>query len=235
MYRYNQTLPGGAITLVGVLGLSYLMPGWVAGLLGLGATHSSLFVWLARQEGIALILFWLVYGAVGFGMLVAAAIGAFAAAVAMMRGLAVVKAWGVRAGQAIAGLLGEFLYWPVQLLSELLWDSFQQRRERLYLFLQEQYELRRMYSEEYANDYPSFRAFQRAYYAHQHGQPATETDPLQRAIKLLGLPQRFTKDDVKRRFNQLIAVLHPDKIGPNEFAPQVIDAYKLICSRKAWQ
>jgi hypothetical protein len=235
MYRNTQTIPGGGLTLLALLALSFLMPGWVAALLGLGSAHAALFAWITRQPGILCIALWLVYGAFGFGMLVAAAIGAYTAGIALMRGLAVVKALGTRASHAMAGLLGELLYWPVQLLSERVWDVVQEQYGRFYAFLREQHELRRMYSEEYAGDYPSFRAFQRAYYAHQRGKSATETDPLQRAIKLLGLPQRFTKDDVKRRFNQLIAVLHPDKIGPNEFAPQIIDAYKLICSRKAWQ
>jgi hypothetical protein len=158
MYRYTQILPGGAITLIGVLGLSFLMPGWIAGLLGLGSAHAALFAWITAHEGIPCIGLWLCYGAIGFCMLVAAAIGAYAACIALMRGLATVKVWGVRAGQAIAGLLGELLYWPVQLLSERLWDALQQKRERLLLFLHEQHELRRLYSEEYANDYPSFRA-----------------------------------------------------------------------------
>ena len=55
------------------------------------------------------------------------------------------------------------------------------------------------------------------------------------AIKLMGLPQRFTRDELKRRFNLLIAAIHPDKVGPNELATQLIDAYKLISERKAWQ
>jgi len=233
MYRDMQ-FPGGGLALLGVLALSFLIPGWVASLLGLSQMHATLVVWMTRHEGIFWIALWLIYGAVGFSILVAAAIGAYAACITLMRGLAMVRAWGVQAGQAIAGLLGELLYWPVQLFSELVWDGLQQQRARLSSFLQEQYELRRMYAEEYANDYPSFRAFERAYNAHKHGQQACETDPLQAAITLMGLPQRFTQEDVKRRFHELI-VVHPDKVGPNGLATQLIDAYKLICSRKAWQ
>ena len=51
----------------------------------------------------------------------------------------------------------------------------------------------------------------------------------------MGLPQRFTKDEAKGRFNLLIMPIHPDKVGPNELATQLIDAYKLICSKKPWQ
>lgn len=241
MYPETQ-IPNGGLTLLGTVALSFLMPGWVAAFLGFGEAHGALLGWMTGHEGIPRIALWLCYGAFGFGMLVGFVIGAYAACIALMRGLAILKAWGVRASQAIAGLLGELLYWPVQLASELVWDKVQERRARLYTFMRQQHELRRMYSEEYADDYPSFRAFQRAYYAHRHGQQASATDPLLQAIKLMGLPQRFTKDEVKRRFNLLIALIHPDKvgpngekIGPNELATQLIDAYKLICSRKAWQ
>ena len=233
MYRETQ-IPGGGLTLLGVIALSFLMPGWVASLLGMGQAHAALFAWMIGHEGIFCIVWWLIYGAIGFGMLVGAAIGAFTAGIALMRGLASLKAWGMRSSQAMAELLGELLYWPVQYVSELLWDVLQQQRARLYAFLQEQYELRRMYREEYAGDYPSFRAFERAYHAHQQGR-VPDTDPLQKAIKLMGLPAQFTKDEVKRRFHQLIAPIHPDKVGPNELATQLIDAYTLICNRKAWQ
>src|SRR5215472_2614804 len=161
MYRYTQILPGGAITLLGVLGLSLLMPGWVSHFLGLGAAHSYLFVWLARQQGIAPILFWLLYGAMGFCMLVAGAIGAYAACIAAMRGLAAVMTWGVRAGQAIAGWLGELLYWPVQLFFELVWDHCLRQVADLEELIRQQHELRRLYREEYAAQYPSYRAFLR--------------------------------------------------------------------------
>ena len=240
MYRDTQTVPGGGLTLLALLALCFVMPWLVAGLLGLGSAHAALFAWITRQPGILCIALWLCYGAFGFCMLVGAAIGAYTAGIALMRGLTVVKAWGVRASVATASFLGALLYWPVQNMFELLWDAFQRHVVQRYFapvaaILSERDELRRMYREEYAGDYPSFRAFQRDYYAHQHGQPATETDPLQGAIKLMGLPQRFTKDEVKRRFNLLIAPIHPDIVGPNGLAPQLIDAYKLICSRKAWQ
>jgi hypothetical protein len=238
MYRYTQILPGGAITLFGVLGLSLLMPGWVAPFLGLGAAHSYLFVWLARQQGIAPILFWLCYGAAGFCMLVAAAIGAYTAFIAAMRGLATVMMWGVRAGQAIAKWLARLLYWPVQLFSELVWDHCLRQAADLEELIRQQHELRRLYREEYAAQYPSFRAFLRDWRALNSGDQTGangEPDPLQNAIKLMGLPQQFTKDELKRRFQKLISAIHPDKVGPNELATQLIAANTLIHQRKAWQ
>jgi hypothetical protein len=228
MYRETQ-IPGGGLTLLGVMALSFLMPVWVAGLLGLSEAHAALVGWMTLQEGIFWIALWLIYGAVGFFMLVGAAIGAVTAAIALMRGLTAATAWVLRSSHTMAEWLGELLYWPVQYASEVLWDALQQQRLRLCTFLHEQHELRRMYSEDYANDYPSFRAFLRAYHARQGDQE------LEHAIKLMGLPQPFTKDDVKRRFDQLIPGTHPDLVGPNQLAPQLIDAYKLIRRRKAWQ
>jgi hypothetical protein len=234
MYPETQ-IPNGGLMLLGAVALSFLLPGWVAAFLGFGAAHAALLNWITLHEGIPLIALWLCYGAFGFGMLVGVAIGTYAACIALMRGLARMKAWGVQAGQAMAGLLGELLYWPVQYASEAVWDEVQERRDRLYTFLRQQHEQRRMYREEYAGDYPSFRAFRRAFYGHKHGQQASTSDPLPQAIRLMGLPLHFTKDDVKQRFNLLIAAIHPDKVGPNELATQLIDAYKLICSREAWQ
>jgi hypothetical protein len=241
MYRDTQTLPGGGFTLFGVIGLSFLTPGWVANALGCAATHAQLLDWIFRQQGILFIVLLLVYGLAGFSILVTAAVGAFTASVALMRALAMVKAWGVRVSVATAGLLGELLCWPVQVLFELLWDALQQHVVQrhvapLLAFLHEQRELRRMYRGGYAADFPSFRAFLRSWRAHQQGeQAASEADRLQKAIRLMGLPKNFTKDELIQRFHKLIAGIHPDKVGPNELATQLIDAYKLISSRKAWQ
>jgi len=42
MYRYSQTLPGGPITLVGIIAVSFLIPGWVANALGFSAANIEL-------------------------------------------------------------------------------------------------------------------------------------------------------------------------------------------------
>jgi len=241
MYRDTQAVPGGGFTLLGVTGLSFLTPGWAANALGCAAAHAQLADWIFRQHGILLIVLLLLYGLGGFIILVGAAVAVVTAVVALMRALSMVKAWGVRASVATASFLGALMYWPVQNLFELLWDALQRHVVQRYFapvaaILNEQDELRRMYREEYAGDFPSFRAFLRSWRAHQEGeQAASDTDPLQKAIRLMGLPKKFTKDDLIQRFHKLIAGIHPDKVGPNELATLLIDAYKLICSRKAWQ
>ena len=47
MYR-TQTIPGGALTLLGILALSFLIPSWTAGTLGLAAPHAHLIGWILR-------------------------------------------------------------------------------------------------------------------------------------------------------------------------------------------
>ena len=88
-------------------------------------------------------------------------------------------------------------------------------------------------SQEYAQDFPSYSAFLRHWRALQAAGQA-KTDPLQQAIRLMGLPEQFTRDDLKARFHTLIGGIHPDRVGPNELAAQLIAANTLIGERKSW-
>ena len=167
----------------------------------------------------------------GFAILLGAAVTVYATGVVLIRGLAAVKKWALRASLAIAKLLGELIFWPVQILIELLQDTF----ERFGQTMAEQRELRRIYREEYANDFPTYRAFARYWRALSDGGPASKPDPYEQAVRLMGLPPDFTRDDLKQRFRILIERIHPDKVGPNELATQLIDAYTLINQHKGWR
>jgi hypothetical protein len=236
MYRYTQTLPGGAITLVGVLALSFLIPGWTASALGWDAAHAQLISWIFRQQGFFCVILLLLYSLSGFGLLVSAGMAIYVASLVLMRTLIAVRGWAVRTSIAAAQGLGELLYWPVQIGGELLWDEYQRRAALLTALWHEQRELRRMYRQDYAGDFPSYRAFLRHWRAlRKREQAASEADPLEQAIRLMGLPENFTRDDLKQRFRTLIDRIHPDKAGPNELAAQLIAAYTLICKRKNWR
>jgi hypothetical protein len=50
----------------------------------------------------------------------------------------------------------------------------------------------------------------------------------------MGLTEPFTRDDLRQRFRTLIAGIHPDRVGPNELAAQLIAANTLISERKNW-
>jgi hypothetical protein len=72
MYRYSQTLPGGPITLVVIIALSFLIPGWAAGALGFSAVNAQLVDWIFQHQGISCIALLLLYSLLGFAMLVGA-------------------------------------------------------------------------------------------------------------------------------------------------------------------
>ena len=118
--------------------------------------------------------------------------------------------------------------------------------------LRERRELRRLYRDDFARDFPTFRAFLHFYRAVANGEDpeywgdypwsqrwrtretASGIDPYKAAIRLLGLPAGFTRDDLKQRYKILIKGSHPDLVGPNGLAPQLNTAYALIKERKGW-
>ena len=51
MYRTPQ-FPGGVLTLLGVIVLSFLVPGLTARAVGLNASHAQLVVWILSQHGL---------------------------------------------------------------------------------------------------------------------------------------------------------------------------------------
>ena len=117
MYRYSQTLPGGPITLVGIIVLSFLVPGWVANALGFGAANAQLVDWILSHRVISCIALLLVYGLGGFVLLVGAGMAVFVAYVVLIRALIAVRNWAVRASiAAIRSCSGALLYWSLRIV-----------------------------------------------------------------------------------------------------------------------
>jgi hypothetical protein len=233
MYRYSQTLPGGPITLVGIFALSFLTPGWVANALGFSALNALVASWIFAHQGIFFVALLLLYGLGGFALLVVAGMAVYAAYLVLTRSLVAVRNWAMRTSIAAARLLWLLVSWPVRVLGELLLDQFQRLTANLATWWHKQQELRRLYREEYASDFPSYCAFLRHWRALQAAEQA-KTDPLRQAIRLMGLPEDFTRDDLRQRFRTLIAGIHPDRVGPNELAAQLIAANTLINERMKW-
>jgi hypothetical protein len=226
-----------------ILALSFLTPGWVAGAVGLAGPHAHLLDWIATQKGLFCLILWLAYGPAGFCVLLAAAVAVGGAGLAALRGLRNAKAWALRTSVTIAWLLASAMVWLAQILGEWLWDIYATQLVRVAEWGYEQRELRRLYREEYAAAFPSFRAFLRFYRKIADGDDPdasgkrtnqAATDPVEAAIRLMGLSEGFGKDDLKRRFRTLIARIHPDKVGPNELATLLVDAYALIKERRGW-
>lgn len=233
MYRYSQTLPGGPITLVGILAVSFLVPGWAADALGFRAANVQLVEWIFRQQSIAFIALFLLYGLGGFALLAGSAMALYVGYFALLRAVVAVKNGAARISVATAQLLGALLCWAPEIVAELLCSQIQSGIAKLTAHRQERRQLRQIYRQDYTEDFPSFRAFLRHWRALQATNQA-KTDPLQQAIRLMGLPEHFTRDDLKQRFRTLITGIHPDRVGPNELAAQLIAANTLICERKRW-
>jgi hypothetical protein len=235
----------GATALV-ILVLSFLIPGWTGRALGLAGPLARLLDWMTAQEGLLCLVLWLAYGLIGFLILLAIAAAIGGTGLALLWGLRKVKAWALRASVALARLLGLAMLWLGQILREWLWDLYATQLIRFAQWRYEQRELRRLYREEYAADFLSYRAFLRFYRAIENGEDANAQrggrhhggqaapDPVEAAIRLLGLPENFTSDDLKRRFRTLIKGVHPDLVGPNALATQLNAAYTLIKERKDW-
>jgi Bacterial Na+/H+ antiporter B (NhaB) len=230
MYRYSQTLPGGPVTLVGILALSLLIPGWAANVLGFSAANAQVVSWIFMHQGIFFIALLLLYGLGGFFMMVGAGIAVCVAYCVLSRILVAVRNWAVRTSVAAAHLLWTLLSWPVRMIGDLVKDQIHSRTA----LWRERQELWRLYREEYTQDFPSYRAFLRHWRALQAAEQA-KTDPMQQAIRLMGLTEPFTREDLKDRYHILIAGTHPDLVGPNGLGPQVIAANALICERKRWK
>jgi hypothetical protein len=234
MYRYSQTLPGGPVTLIGIMALCLLIPGWAAGALGFSAINAQLVDWIFQHQGISCIGLLLLYGLLGFALLVGAGISIYAGYFVLLRAVVAVRNAAVRVSIAIAQLLGALLCWAPEMVGDLVCGLIQSGTAKLRAYRQERRQLREIYRQDYAEDFPSFRAFLRYWRALQAAEQA-KTDPRQQAIRLMGLPEEFTREDLRQRFRTLIAGIHPDRVGPNELATQLIAANTLISEWKRWK
>jgi len=235
MYRDTRTLPGGGLTLLGLLALSVLAPGWAASALGCATLHAHLVAWIMAQTGLVLLVLGALYIAMGFALLLGTIMGVYAAGVVLLKALAMIAGRAAETSHALATVTGTLLSWPLQLLAECLWDACAPHVVRMNAVLEEKRELRRVYREDYAGDFISYRAFLRDWRARQTADSERHaSDALAQAMRLMGLPESFTRRELKDRFRLLIDRIHPDKVGPNELATQLIAAYTLIDKGKDW-
>ena len=110
MYRYNQTLPGGPLTLVGVFALSLLIPGWAAAALGLGALHGQLTGWIFSHHGFSCFVLVVLYDVLGFLILAGCGIAIYVGYFVVVRAVVGMRNGAVRASIASARLLIALLY-----------------------------------------------------------------------------------------------------------------------------
>lgn len=251
-YDENEVM-GMVVIAIGALVLSFLMPGWIAAGLGLAQTHADLVAWwhtLALWLKLPTLAAYLV---AGFLMLVMIGIvigflayWSFIGVKAVtIRLAAMTIATMERLGQAIAAGVGlglHLAFEPMRLAVARIGDAARDRIELIQARLEERRELRRLYREEYADDFKSFRAFKAYWDALQNGEePGADgdtdppkADPFTRAVHLFGLPESFGKADLEKRYRTLMRGVHPDIAGPNELAQQLNEARDLINRRMGW-
>jgi hypothetical protein len=114
--------------------------------------------------------------------------------------------------------------------------------------------------DEYRDQFGSFREFKEALDAANRGDDATgqnnhandgqqrrnnsgnkggsnggfEPDPLVTALLFFGLPAKFTRADLTRRYREMMKSAHPDVGGSHEQAATVNWAHNLIKERMSW-
>lgn len=140
---------------------------------------------------------------------------------------------------------------PFFLLGEWVWDVIYARYALLTVWAEERRELRRIYREQYAKQFPTFRAFLRFYRENaasgggtkggsgprQEGNSGpTAEDKFKAACEYMGLPAdgSFTHAELKGRFRTLMKTAHPDAGGSLAEAVALNAAYDFILKRKGW-
>lgn len=136
-------------------------------------------------------------------------------------------------------------YWEIKALISGLLGDLQAR-------LDEQKDLRRLWEEEYRDQYRTFKEFKTAFNSDQgpgpkerqephfggpeFEKPRDPPDPLIEACRLFGLPENgnFTQQDLKAKYRQFIHAAHPDRGGSEYLAGQINDARKLIEKKRGW-
>lgn len=215
------------------LGLGFALKG-VAGL-SLWLKVPVLFVLWA--------LSFVVVGGIALGVLALL----YQAAIASLNGMARVADGVTWAGHGLGragGVALGFVGYPLC----LLWQEGTTRLGNRLALVQERLrqavELRRLYREEFGDEFANFADFKKAFEektrqdeARQEYRQGRSNDPFVEACRLLGLPEdgSFAQADLKARYRALIRGVHPDVAGDNGVAAEINAAYGFINKFKGWR
>ena len=253
--KLNLGLGETVTVVIAAVAFSAVTPYGFALALGGQDTFWQAHQWVAaRPVWIALPLFAL-YLAAGFALLTGCVLAVIAAAEFGTKAIVVVTRWAVSSSYV---LLCALISWLARSAQEFLMillapalagatrigEEVARKYERAIAYLEEERALRRLYREEYADAFGSFREFRRAWEALQNGEdpfaeedepePEPAPDPLEAALALMGLTRPFTKAELARRYRALMREVHPDAGGSDEQAAQVNAARNLIRERMGW-
>lgn len=146
---------------------------------------------------------------------------------------------------------------PLQLFADFARNTVISLARRVTRPLTEAQELHRIYREEYRDQFRSFWEFKAAFdAANGKGRKANASagtndggqrkrsksgngagnapDAFAQAMRLFGLPANFSREDLKRRYRELIRKAHPDAGGSHAKASAINRAHNLIKKRKGW-
>lgn len=111
-------------------------------------------------------------------------------------------------------------------------------------YIDEQKELRRLWKEDYRDQFKTFREFKQAFNEGRtqgpRGAESSESprtaDPFIEACRLLGLPEtgEFSEKDLDRKYRRFMNVVHQDKDGSHELATMVNTSRDVVKQRKGW-
>jgi hypothetical protein len=190
---------------------------------------------------------WCISIAVVIGMARGTAIFAeqfFPYVVAFVEGLekltAKVLAAVVISGPALLAQGVALVTYPLRLLFESAFDKAQVRiGQRLQSWREEQ-ELRRLWTEEFREEFRTFREFKQHFQAgaqEKAEEPAPpKADPFIAACRILGLPENgaFTAAELRKKYLTLMKGVHPDAGGSNALAAEINAACTYIRERNGW-
>jgi hypothetical protein len=130
--------------------------------------------------------------------------------------------------------------YPLRLLCESAFEKALVRiGQRLQSWREEQ-ELRRLWNEEFREEFRTFREFKQHFQAgaqEQTEEPAPpKADPFIAACRILGLPENgaFTAAELRKKYLTLMKGVHPDAGGSNALAAEINAACTYIRERNGW-
>lgn len=242
----DETIGYAVLGVIGIA-IAWFIPGLLAQMLGWGQAHDELVAWAAAKQYWLFIPLLFVYVLSGFFVLVAVLSASAVIAYALFIGI---KTATIRLAEATENLVTAFLdllvrsvrialqlfIWSLHLVADRALSLADSSTAYIRQLWAERQELRRLYREEFADQFRSFKEFK----DHLNGskssdeQESPKVDPYEAAIRLFGLTEIFTRAELEDRYRRLMRGVHPDVAGPNELATQLNQARDLIKNRKGW-
>lgn len=236
--------------------IAFFVPEFLAQETGWQQAHDQLVAWARTKELWLFISLFIVYEIFGFLVLVSAVFASGTIGYVLFLGVKEATIWTAKGtvflmaaiftGLAVSAVFVlKILIWPFRFVADFVKQFALSSTASLRQRWAERQELRRLYREEFADEFDSFKEFKRRLNdpdpeeeeeeEKARPQEPPKVDPYAASIRLLGLTDNFTRKDLEDRYRKLMRGVHPDVAGPNELATQINQARDLIKRRKGWK